>query len=288
MAALAVGIGSNTAIFSVVNTVLLKPPPFPEPERIVMFMNTSPQGQGGGASPAKFNHWREQSSVVRDVSAFRTNVVNLTGGDVPEQLRAAQVSANFFRLFGAPLIMGRGFTAEEDRPRGPAVALISEGLWRRRFASDPKISGRTIELGGDPHSIVGVVGSSFDLRDFGRQPDVFVPFQIDPNTSDQGHYFQAYGRLNDGVTMEQARARIVASAAEYLRKYPRSLGERGGRDPLRSRRGSRFHAFARSPWPAAGWRHSSTQSAAPTPPRQREPSAIHEHSGPARREATRC
>src|SRR3954453_16374814 len=134
VAALAVGIGSNTAIFSVVNTVLLKPPPFPDSDRIVMFMNTSPQGQGSAASPAKFNHWRDQSSVVQDVSAFRTGVVNLTGGDVPEQLRSAQVSADYFRLFGVPFIKGRGFSAEEDLPNGPKVVVISEGLWQRRYA----------------------------------------------------------------------------------------------------------------------------------------------------------
>jgi predicted permease len=228
IAALAIGIGSNTAIFSVVNTVLLKPPPFPEPERIVMFMNTSPQGQGTAASPAKFHHWRAQSSVVQDVSAFRGGVLNLTGGDVPEQLRSAQVSVDLFRLFGAPVILGRGFTVEEDLPKGPSVTLISEGLWRRRFGSDPNILGKTVQLGGDPHLVIGVVGSRFDFREFGPQPDVFVPFKLDPNTTDQGHYFQAAGRLKNGVSMEQGRARIVASAAEYLRRFPRSLGPNNG------------------------------------------------------------
>lgn len=228
VAALAIGIGSNTAIFSIVNTVLLKPPPFPESERIVMFMNTSPQGQGGGASPAKFFHWRAQSDVVVDVSAFRTGVVNWTGGEVPEQLRSAQVSASFFRLFGAPISPGREFTQEEDLPKGPRVALISEGLWRRRFASEPNVLGKTLLLAGDPHTIVGVIGSSFDVREFGASPDVFVPFQLDPNTRDQGHYFQAAGRLKPGVSMQQARARIIASASEFLRKYPRALGQNGG------------------------------------------------------------
>jgi putative ABC transport system permease protein len=228
VAALAIGIGSNTAIFSVVNTVLLKPPPFPDPERIVMFMNTSPQGQGGGGSPAKFNHWRALTGVVQDVSAFRTGVVNWTGGDVPEQLRSGQVSADFFRLFGAPVIRGRGFTSQEDLPNGPRVALISEGLWRRRFSSDPNILGKTVLLGGDPHPVVGVIGSSFDFREFGPEPDVWVPFQLDPNSGDQGHYFQVAGRLKPGVPIEQARSRVVASAAEFLRKYPRGLGEKNG------------------------------------------------------------
>ncbi|MBS1872220.1 MAG: ABC transporter permease [Acidobacteria bacterium] len=228
LAALAIGIGSNTAIFSVVNAVLLKPPPFPEADRIVVFMNTSPQGQGSAGSPAKFFHWRSESSVVQDVSAFRTGVVNLTGGDVPEQLRSAQVTKDYFALFGAPVVKGRSFSQEEDLPNGPRVALISEGLWRRRFASDPNILGRTILLGGAPNSIIGVVGATFDFRDFGPAPDVWVPFQFNPNTTDQGHYFQCAGRLKSGVAIEAARARIVASAAEYTRRFPRSLGDGGG------------------------------------------------------------
>lgn len=228
VAALAIGIGSNTAIFSVVNTVLLKPPPFPEPERIVMFMNTSPQGQGPGASPAKFNHWRAQTSIVQDVSSFRTGVLNWTSGEVPEQLRSGQVTKDFFRLFGAPIILGRSFNDDEDRPNGPRVVLLSEGLWQRRFGRDPQISGKTVLLGGDPHQVIGVVGSSFDFREFGPNPEVWVPFQIDPNTSDQGHYFQAAGRLKPGVSLQQAQTVIAASASEYLRKYPRSLGDKGG------------------------------------------------------------
>jgi len=228
LAALAVGVGLNTAIFSVVSSVLLKPVPFPEPDRMVMFMNTGREGQGSGASPAKFNHWRAQTAVVQDVAVFRTGVVNLTGSDVPEQLRSGQVSADFFRLFGVPLRLGRSFSPQEDAPKGPVVALISEGFWKRRFGGDPNILGRTILLGGDPHPIIGVVGAAFDFRDFDPQPDVWVPFQLDPNSGDQGHYFQAAGRLKPGVTLQQARARIVSSAAEYLRKYPRALGDGGG------------------------------------------------------------
>src|SRR5690242_5967739 len=98
VAALALGIGLNTAIFSVVNTVLFKPVPFPDADRLVFFMNTSPQGGGPGASPAKFQHWRQQTSVVEDVSAFGSGVVNLTGGSFPEQLQAARVSSDYFRL----------------------------------------------------------------------------------------------------------------------------------------------------------------------------------------------
>src|SRR5437899_5762015 len=139
IAALTLDIGANVAIFSVVNAVLLKPVAAPDPDRIVFFMNTSPQGSGPAASPAKFIHWRSQSDVVQDVSAFTTNVINYTSGGFPEQLRASVVSADFFRLFGAPIVRGRTFTTEEDRPRGRKVAVLSNGLWRRRFGSDPEV-----------------------------------------------------------------------------------------------------------------------------------------------------
>src|SRR5262245_42665955 len=157
VAALALGIGANTAIFSIVNTVLLKPVPFPDPDRLVMFMNTSPGGQGPASSPAKFQHWKSQPTV-QDGSAFRNGVLNLTGGETPEQLRSAQVSSSYFKLFGAPIIRGRGFSDAEDLPNGPKVALISHSLWTRRFASDPGVLGKTISLSGDPHVIIRLVG----------------------------------------------------------------------------------------------------------------------------------
>ncbi len=104
VSALALGIGANTAIFSVVNAVLLKPVPFPDPDRLVMLQTTSPQGINGGGSPAKFQHYREQGEVLSDVAAFNTGVVNYTGGAFPEQLRSGRVSADFFKLFGAPVL----------------------------------------------------------------------------------------------------------------------------------------------------------------------------------------
>jgi putative ABC transport system permease protein len=220
---LALGIGANTAIFSVVNAVLLKPVPFRDPDRLVMFMNTSPQGEGMGASPAKFQHWRQQSAVVQDVAAFRNNIVNYTGGGFPEQLRAAQVSADYFRLFGAPIIRGRAFSGAEDRPNGGRVALISHSLWMRRFSGDPAAIGRTISLSGDPYVIIGVVGPSFNVEEFGAVPEVWTPFQLDPNTTDQGHYFSAAGRLKPGVTLEQAKTQLRHSADEFRRKFPRSI-----------------------------------------------------------------
>jgi predicted permease len=223
VAALTLGIGTNTAIFSVVNSVLLKPAPFTDPDRLVLFMNTSPQGSGQGASPTKFQHWREQTSVVQDVAAFRTGVVNLTGSDFPELLQSAQVSADYFRLFGATPFRGRTFTPQEDLPHGDKVVVLSHGFWSRRFGADPQIIGKSISLGGDPFVVIGVIAPGFDFRDFGLPPDVWVPFQLDPNPTDQGHYFTAAGRLRPGVTLEQAKARLKLSAEDFRRKYPSVL-----------------------------------------------------------------
>ena len=141
LAALTLGIGANTAIFSVVNAVMLKPVSFPDPDRLVIFMNTSPQGSSPAASPAKFQHYRRQSSVVDDVAAFNTGVVNYTGGSAPEQLRSARVSEAFFRLFGAPVARGRTFSPDEDRPGGPRVVVLGHSFWAARFNRDPAAVG---------------------------------------------------------------------------------------------------------------------------------------------------
>jgi predicted permease len=224
VAALALGIGVNTAIFSVVNAVLLRPLAFPRADRMVFFMSTSPQGSGTFASPAKFRHYRQQDSVTEAVSAFNTGVVNFTGGSFPEQLRSGRVSREFFGLFGAPTLLGRTFSPDEDRPGGPRVAVLSHGLWTTRFDRDPAVVGKAVSLGGEPHTVVGVLGA-FDFADLGEQPQVFVPFQLDPNTSDQGHYFQVAGRLKAGVTLEQARARVKASRAAFEGQFPGALGD---------------------------------------------------------------
>jgi len=222
IAALTLGIGVNTAIFSVVNAVLLRPVPMPEPNRVVMFLTVSQQGAGPAASPAKFQHFRLQTNVVQDVSAFGTGIVNYTGGSLPEQLPSGQVSADFFRLFGASFAYGRTFTPEEDRPGGRHVAVLSNKLWARLFNSDPNVLGRTISLSGDPYTVIGVL-RDFSFEEFGPAPQVWIPFQLDPYTADQGHYFFAAGRLKPGVTLGQAKAQMRLSADDYRRKFPRSL-----------------------------------------------------------------
>ena len=223
VAALTLGIGANTAIFSVVNAVLLKPVAVPDPDRVVVFMNVSPRGTGAAASPAKFAHYRQQDEVVQHVAAFNTGVMNFTRAGFPEQLRSGRVSADFFKLTYPPLVLGRTFLPEEDQPNGPRVTVISRRLWETRFSADPNIVGKSISLGGEPYTIVGVL-SDFDFREFGPTPQVWVLFQFDPNTADQGHYFQALGRLKPGVTVQQADARLNASAADYRKKFPNAIG----------------------------------------------------------------
>ena len=224
LAALAFGIGANTAIFSVVNAVLFKPLPYPDPQNLVLMMIQSPQGSGGACSPAKFIHYRAQTDVVQDVSAFASSVMNFTGGDVPQQIVAGRVSVDYFRLLGAPVSLGRSFTQEEDLPNGPKAVVLSHGFWSKRFASSPDIIGKTISLSGDPYTVVGVMDKGFDVSEFGDAPDAWIAFQLDPLSTDQGHYFRAAGRLNPGVTLDQAKARLKVSGVDFRAKYAGALG----------------------------------------------------------------
>ncbi|HLG99708.1 MAG TPA: ABC transporter permease [Bryobacteraceae bacterium] len=228
VAALALGIGANTAIFSMINTVLLRPIPYPDPDRLVIFTLTSPGGSGPGASATKFNVWREQSSVFQDVSAVAQGTMNLTGMDNPEQIQAARVTASMFRLFGLGIAHGRGFTEDEDRPHGARVVVLSDEFWTRRFGGDPGIIGKTIFLSGELYQVVGVTAAENKME---ADPpiDIYVPFQIDPNSTDQAHYFTAFARLKPGVTLGMARAQLQLAADEFRRRFP-GTGALGPKD----------------------------------------------------------
>ena len=223
VAALALGIGATTAVFSVVNAILLRPFPYPDPERIVMFMNVTPNGSGPGASPAKFAHWQRQTAVVQDASAFRNVLLNYTGGELPEQVNSGNVTESFFKLWGATTLLGRTFSHEEALPNGPRVAVLSYGWWTRRFAADPSIVGKTILLSGDPYVVIGVVNRGFDPSEFLDPPEVWTAFQIDPNTTDGAHYFRAAARIKPGVTLAQAQAKLRQSADEYRARIPNGI-----------------------------------------------------------------
>ncbi len=223
VAALALGIGANTAIFSVVNAVLLRPLPYPEPDRLVLFETANPAGSYPWGSPTKFENWRRQTTVAHDVAAFATGLENYTGAATPEQFRAERVSADFFRLFGARTLHGRTFTPEEDLPKSGHFVVLSKSLWERRFDHDPNIVGKTISLSGEPHVVVGVL-DEFSFTEFeSLDPEVWIPFQLDPNSTDQGHFFHVIGRLAPGVTLEQARTQLKRSTEEFLAAYPTAL-----------------------------------------------------------------
>jgi predicted permease len=229
VAALTLGIAVNSAIFSVVNAVLLRPLPYPGADRIVFFTSTSPNNPTGfpAASPAKFQHFREQTEVTEQTAAFNGALMNYTNSSQPEQLRGGRVSSEFFRLFGAPTILGRTFSAEEDRPRGDNVVVLSKGFWQTRMNADPAVIGKALSISGTPFTVIGVLGE-FAIEDvFGETPQIWVPFQLDPNTSDQGHYFRSAGRLKDGVSLEQAQAKLKTSANDFRAKFKNGLGPNG-------------------------------------------------------------
>jgi putative ABC transport system permease protein len=218
IAALALGIGTNTAIFTVVNAVLLKPLTYPDSDRIVQFLITTPDGNGITASISKFFKWKAQTSVFQDVAAYDDGGpgFNLTGGS-PEQVQGIHVTEGYFRLFGAPIMLGRAFTPQEDSPDGGKVVVLSYGLWKRRFGSNPNIVGTTLSLGNEGYTVVGVLGKSF-FSD--PEADILLPFQFDPNSTNHGHYFLAAGRLKPGVTIAQANALLKVAADQFRRQYP--------------------------------------------------------------------
>jgi predicted permease len=219
LAALALGIGADTAIFSVVNAVLLKPLTYPEPDRIVQFLNTSREGgEFPGASATKFHLWQQQTSVVQDVAAydFSGKGLNLTG-NIPEQVHGVHASEAFFRLFGARMLLGRSFTPQEDMPHGGNVVVLSYGFWQRKFGGDRNIVGRTLSLSGEPYTILGVTSQDFESD---PAADLWLPFQFPPNSTDQAHYFTSAGRLKPGVSLDQAKAQMKLAYAEFKRRYP--------------------------------------------------------------------
>lgn len=220
IAALALGMGTNTAIFSVVNTVLLKPLAFPDPEKIVLFQNLFKQGgRSGVASPNEYNFWRQQTQTFQDVSAYAFNVANLTGEAAPEQIQITRASANFLRLCGADVIRGRTYTAEEDLPHAPKTAVLAYAFWLRRFGGDARVLGKRITLSGELYEIIGVVGPGLKIE-IDEPPDVYVPFQLDPDREDNGHYFTVIGRLKPGGTPSAANAQLQVGYQEYKRRHP--------------------------------------------------------------------
>ena len=224
---IAVGIGANTAVFSVVNTVLLKPLTYPDPQSLVQLMNTGDQGSFPGANVPKFNIWRQQAGIFQQAAAYDSGGagLNLTGSDKPEQVQGVHVSADYFSILGAPVIAGRTFTAAEDSPHGGNVVVLSYGLWKRRYGGDRDIVGNNIQLNGKPYQVVGVIGRGF-VTD--NPADLWLPFQFDLSSQDQAHYFGVIARLKPRVTVPIANAQLKLAADQYRTTYPGTLGPNDG------------------------------------------------------------
>jgi putative ABC transport system permease protein len=220
---IAVGIGANTAVFSVINTVLLKPLTYPDPQSLVHLMNTGDQGSFPGANVPKFNIWRQQTGIFQQVAAYDNGGagLNLTGNDQPEQVQGVHVTADYFSILGAPVIAGRTFTAAEDSPHGGNVVVLSYGLWKRRFGGDRALVGKNIQLNGQPYQVVGVIGREF-VTD--NPADLWLPFQFELTSPDQAHYFGVIARLKPGVTVPMANPQLKLAAAQYRSTYPGTLG----------------------------------------------------------------
>jgi len=220
IAALALGIGANAAIFSVVNGVLLQPLPYPEPERLTRLCRTYPQGEGCAISVPKFMTWRRaQSFDGMTAYDFAGPGLNLSGGDRPEQVRGIHASADYFRVLGQSPAIGRTFTADEDRPGGPHVAILSHTIWATRLGNDPAIVGKTIAINGEPHTVIGILPERFHPDPSGI--DIFLPLQADPNSANQGHFLSVAARLKPGVTLDAARAEMALLGNEFRRANPR-------------------------------------------------------------------
>ncbi|MBV9761542.1 MAG: ABC transporter permease [Acidobacteriaceae bacterium] len=226
VAALALGIGANTGIFSVIDKVMLQPLPYPEPDRIMMLGRSYPQGNGYSNSIPKYMVWR-QNNVFSAMALydFAGPGMNITDGDRPQQVKGVHISADYFKVFGIGPAMGRGFTSAEDSPNGPKAAVISEKLWRSHFGGAENILGKTLLLNGEPYPIVGVMPARFAPD---PPADVWIPIQADPNSTNQGHYLNVAARLKPGVTVQQARAEMKLRGEVFRRINPKWMDKGEG------------------------------------------------------------
>ena len=218
---LAVGIGANTAIFSFVDSVLLKPLPYADADRIVRVLEKPPLGARNGISTLNYLDWQRANTVFDHMAAQAGGPVTLTGFGEPVQLRGGRVSAHYFEIFGIQATLGRTFAASEDEIGKEHVAVLSHVLWSTQFGGDPKWIGRTIRLDGEPYTVIGVLpeGSAFD-RAYNQ---IWRPLAFQPeNMTRNFHWFGSFAKLKPGVTLEKARAQMDSIGARIARDYPDS------------------------------------------------------------------
>jgi predicted permease len=224
---LALGIGANTALFSVVNGVLLNPLPYPEPDRLVTLHESKPNFETGSISYPNFRDWQKENQTLSAIAISRSNSFALTGDGEAEQLPAELVSSDFFPVFGVKPVIGRIFAPGEDEIGASPIALISAGLWKRKFASSPGVLGKGITLDGKDYTIVGVIPPSFNLllRTFSPS-EVYLPIGQWGNPSlprrSAGLGIHGVGRLRPGVSIEQAQADMDRVSRNLAAAYPDS------------------------------------------------------------------
>lgn len=219
LSALALGIGANTAIFTVVNAVLLRPLPFKDPERLVMVLEESPRtGKPNVINPQNFKDWERRNRSFENMAAYIDTTVNLTGDKQPEEVYGAYVTRQFFPVLGVQPMLGRNFLPEEDVPgRGQAV-LLSYGLWQRRYGGDPHIVGKKIHVQSEPSTVVGIMPRGFRFPEMKAQ--LWVLRVIDPASPRHGRYLTGIARLKPNVTIAQARDDMHAIAAQLASEQP--------------------------------------------------------------------
>ena len=223
--ALALGIGANTAIFSLVNAVLLRPLPFAEPDRLVwMWGNIRNAGNRASVSPPDFLDFRNENKTFEEFAASFTMplALNLTGSGEPERLSAAGITGNYFQALGAKPLLGRTFVLENEKPGNDQVVVLSYALWQKRFGGDPAIVGKTIALDGKAREVIGVMPQHFN---FPRAAGLWIPinFDIDPDMKlRKAHFMRPIGKLKEGVTIAQAQADMDVIARRLEEQYPDS------------------------------------------------------------------
>ncbi|HLL75960.1 MAG TPA: ABC transporter permease [Pyrinomonadaceae bacterium] len=221
--ALALGIGANSAIFSVVNGVLLRPLPFRTADRLVFMSEWSQQVPNMSVAYPNFEDWRRETRSMEQMAAFRSTGMILTGGSEPERLTGREVSHNFFSVLGTAPALGRSFLPEEDKPGGERAVVLSHGLWQRRFGGDPKIVGQALTLSDESYTVVGVLPQEFEWQ---APVDIWVPIGLGAaEMQNRGNHPGIYvlGLLKPGVTVEQARADMREIVGRLAQQYPQEV-----------------------------------------------------------------
>ncbi len=217
---LAIGIGANSAMFSVVDSVLLRPLPYKDSDRLVVVWEKPPDGERNVVSAANFLDWREQNHVFENIAATTFRSFNLAGKDRPERIEGMRVSWDFFEALGIQPVSGRSFVAADDLPGAARVALLSNGLWHRKFGADPGLIGRTLTVDGQACTVIGVMPPEF--RFFGS-PEMWMPIALDRSQAARDfHWLVPLARLKPGVSLQQARAEMEGIAKNIARDYPKS------------------------------------------------------------------